>query len=323
MYNLVIIGVGKLGIRHLQASLLCKVPIKLHIIDVSNDSIKNAKEMIESLKNKELEDYVFSNKIKDLPDTIDLVIVATSANVRAPIIKNLIAQKKVCYMVLEKVLFQRVEDYYEIGKLLEHHNVKTWVNCPRRMMIGYKRIQEIFNQERLQNVVIQGGNWGLGCNSIHMIDLISYFIGSKKGLVCNGELLDKTIIESKRSGFLEFTGTLSGKIGDDTRFIITSNANNDEPIIMYFFGGKTTLIVKENEKKAFFTTDGLQYQDMDLPILFQSQLSNIFIEEILKTGDCELTQYDISTELHIPIIKTFIKHQIQYGEGDDELCMIT
>lgn len=323
MYNVAIIGVGKLGIRHFQAILQCKEPINLYTIDTSDSSIEKAKEMLETFEDRIIENVIISSNIVDLPEVIDVAIIATSSNVRAQIISDLILQKKVRYLVLEKVLFQRKEDYKKIDDLLSKYNVRTWVNCPRRMMLGHKKIRELFRDEQIKQVVIQGGNWGLGCNTIHMIDLISFFTGLYQDLICNGELLDKNIIESKRGGFLEFTGTLTGRINDSTSFVITSNANSNEAITMYFLGEKISVIIKENEKKALVSTNGILFQEIEVPILFQSQLSNIVVEQILRTGDCELTPYIVSANLHIPIIEAFIEHQFKCGKGDNELCMIT
>lgn len=323
MYNIALIGAGKLGIRHFEAILKCKESIKLYVVDTSDISIKKVKEVLETFEHGKIEDVIISSSIIDLPEFIDVAIIATSSSVRAQIINNLVMKKKVRYLVLEKILFQKIEDYKKIDNLLCKYNIKTWVNCPRRMMSGHKKIRELFKDEKINQVVIQGGNWGLGCNSIHMIDLIDFFTGLNQGLICNGKLIDKEIIDSKRDGFFEFTGTLTGKINNSTSFVITSNANSNEAITMYFFGEKNSVIIKENEEKAFISKNGIFFQEIRVPILYQSQLSNIVIEQILRTGDCELTPYKISVNLHIPIIETLIEHQIKCGKGDKKLCMIT
>lgn len=323
MYNVVVIGVGALGIRHFQALLQCKEPIKLYVVDNSDSSLAKAKEMLDAHVEKSIENVVMTKSLTDLPESIDVAIIATSSNVRAQIISDLVLEKKVRFLVLEKVLFQKISDYHAIGNLLSEHNVKAWVNCPRRMMSGHKKIREVFRDEQVQQVIIQGGDWGLGCNSIHMIDLISFITGSYQEVICNGELLDKNIIESKRTGFLEFTGTLTGKINGGTSFTITSNANSNEPLTMYFVGQKILAIVKESNETAFISTDGFSFEEIEIPILYQSQLSNLVAEQLLRTGDCELTPYHISASLHIPMIETFIEHQLKCGKGDKELCMIT
>lgn len=61
-----------------------------------------------------------------------------------------------------------------------------------------------------------GGDWGLGCNAIHFLDLLTFFTG-KVDFELDVSHLDSEIRVSKRERFVEFTGCLLGKCGE-TKF---------------------------------------------------------------------------------------------------------
>jgi predicted dehydrogenase len=322
MYNVAVIGIGSLGLRHFQALLGCTENINLYAVDNSQNSMDKARDLANSSEGKLVNNIVITSNLRDLPENLDMVVIATSSNVRAAIIKELLLQSTIKYLILEKVLFQCINDYYEIEELLNSSNVKTWVNCSRRMMSGHKKIKELLAGEHISNVVIHGGSWGLGCNSIHMLDLISFIIDEFSSLTCNGQMLDKNVINSKREGFIEFTGSLTGKLNDSISYVITSSADSNEPITMYFLGENLRVIIKENLRIAYLVK-GDDIECIEVPIMYQSQMTNIVAEQLLRTGDCELTPFSVSCRLHIPMLQTFIKHQMKYWDGGEERCMIT
>ena len=57
---------------------------------------------------------------------------------------------------------------------------------------------------------------------------------------------------------------------------------------------------------------------------FQSQLTNILLDEILETGNCKLTPYEESAELHLHLLNNFIAflRRIKNDNSIDE-CLIT
>lgn len=323
MANIAVIGVGSLGVRHFQALLNCKNTLNIYIVDVSTISLNKAQEIYETEANKKNHSATYSTSIKSLPRDIDIAIIASSSNVRVQLIEELVNSKNIRYLVLEKVLFQQIEDYDRVGNLLKSKNIRTWVNCPRRMVEGYKKLRESLMDDIIEHVIVKGGSWGLGCNSIHMIDLIAYLSNNNESLQCFGNLLDDDIIESKRSGYIEFTGSLVGRLGESKRFILTSDLNSTEPVIIYIVCRSKTIIVSENKKIAnIYNKEGL-FMTIKIDIPFQSQLSNLFVDQILTSKDCDLTTYEESAGLHTPLIETLIKHQNKCKIGDGIRCMIT
>ena len=139
MYNVTIIGVGQLGSRHLQGLKRSQLELDIWCVDSNVSSLDTAKKRYEEIPEEINKEIHFVQSIESLPVSIDLVIVATSSKSRAFVIKCLLERCKVKYLVLEKFLFPRLEEYSEVQSLLDRNNIIAWVNCPRRMFDYYSQ----------------------------------------------------------------------------------------------------------------------------------------------------------------------------------------
>ena len=126
MKRVSVIGIGNLGLRHLESLINSKMNLEIYALDPSLTAIKNAMDYISKIHyDEKLISVKFISEIVELPKDIDLVIVSTNSNIRLKVINNLLLKSKIKYLVLEKVLFQRLKDYEDCNSLLENNNVKT------------------------------------------------------------------------------------------------------------------------------------------------------------------------------------------------------
>lgn len=323
-HHIAIIGVGGLGSRHLQALQNITIPVFIQAVDISEAALQKAQELWGKTQNRHVCQIEFLSEVTQLHPQLDIVIIATSANVRRAVIEQLLKTSTVKYLVLEKILFQTLHDYEEVANLLAVNHVKTWVNCPRRMFESYSELRTILAQKGNLSFLIQGSNWGLGCNLIHMVDMIDYLTNTDQTAVCNGELLDAQIVESKRPGFIEFTGTVSGSIADH-KFIITSAVKGDFPITVHIVGTDLMCIIKEVERKVWIATreNHWIFEERAFEMPYQSQLSHKLIENLVRTGSCSLPTLETSQRFHLEILKMFLDHLNKAREVRTELCPIT
>lgn len=158
MFNITIIGAGQLGSRHLQGLALIDIPVNIQVLDTSLTSLEVAKERYNQMAlNDSIKSISFLQSIDDLPTKLDLVIIATNANVRCFIIKELLAKRTVSDFVLEKVVFQNVSDFEDVTKLFADKGIKAWVNCPRRMFPFYKELKSKLSNDGPISISVQGG----------------------------------------------------------------------------------------------------------------------------------------------------------------------
>ena len=90
------------------------------------------------------------------------------------LLKNCLKKNKVKYIIFEKVLFQKVEEYHSVDMLLNRYKTRGWVNCHRRIYPTYQNLKELLFGEELVDMEVVGNGWGLACNSVHFIDLYAY-----------------------------------------------------------------------------------------------------------------------------------------------------
>jgi predicted dehydrogenase len=324
MNNIVIIGAGQLGSRHLQALTLVKTKLSISLIDPSVDSINTALVIFNGLNTENNHSIETINTINELElKKIDVAIVATNSLVRRKVIEELSAKCEIKYLVLEKFLFPKTEDYKVIEILLESKKIKAWVNCPRRMFDFYKELKKEIKE--ISIISFSGSSWGLGSNGIHMLDLIAYLTDEFE-FHLNSEFLDETIIKSKREGYIEFTGQFTGSTKSKNHsFTIASYKEEGIPFVMSVTSGEKSFIVSEVTKKqiTFSNKSGFQAEEKTITIPFQSQLTNIIVEELLNSGNCELTSYKESSDIHLQYLNMLLNFMGQNTTNKTGSCLIT
>lgn len=293
-----IIGAGQLGSRHLQGLVKYLGELKVFVLDMSLDSLKIAKEREnEIVHNHEI---VYTQSWEVLPKFFDFAIIATNSNVRELIITQLLEKCKVKFLVLEKVLFQDIKAYSRISDLLIKYNVVTYVNHPRRMFNSYAdlKLNLDTNNRSVYNVV--GGNWGLGCNALHFLDLFVYLSGKKIQEINVNSIEDK-LLKSSRKGFIEFFGTLTGSLIDGSYFSITSLNGESSSLTVTIFNTEQRFLIQEGgtpqiyefSKKHLFNCKNDLFK-----VQYQSELTTNIAVGLLEHNFCSLPTYNDARHTH-------------------------
>lgn len=326
MYNIAIIGAGQIGSRHLQAIAKLEKSARVQIVDPSEESLRIARERF-----FEVYDGIGSEKIEllcdrcidSLSESVDLAIVATSSNVRAIVIKDLVHRKEVQNLILEKVLFRKVAEYYEIDELLRKSNIPTWVNCYMRSRDFYKELRNGINLGEKVEMRVEGPLWGMGCNSIHFIDYLSYLTGCHD-FCFDTSRLSSELMDAKRPGFKEFFGELAGQNSHGHSLtLICHDKGNDPVTININNGSKNHEIIDCIDHVIHRVSDGDKETEEKVGIPFQSQTTDKLVQQIRNDNTCDLTPYHDSMNLHLPLIKIFIEHVQNLSGRSEEICPIT
>lgn len=318
MKKVSIIGAGQLGSRHLQGLKTAQTEMEIWVIDSSEESLKVAKERCEAVESKTFKTVHYAQNINALPQSLDLVIIATGSKPRASIIKSLLSKVSVSYLVLEKFLFTRLQDFDEVGYLLREKGVKCWVNCPRRMWPSYEAIKKLINQNKPVRFEFVGQNWGMCCNSIHLVDIWMYLAGDSKFIVDLSEI-EPNVIESKRPGYIELLGKESFRsLNDDYLSLGCFLEYNGDFNVKIINDGNEILL---NEGTGVWSINGGEEHQDKTP--FQSGLTGIVADEILTTGDCRLTPYSMSVQYHKPYLQGVMQFVNKIQGNDTDSCPIT
>ena len=324
MFKILLIGAGQLGSRHLQGLLKFKKKQFIYVLDRSEDSLTVAKERAAEIESKHTVSYV--SEWDNIPTELDLVIVATGASVRAKLVTKLLKICNVKNLVLEKILFQDLKSYSEIGNLIKSSGTPTWVNHPRRMFEHYKDLKnKIAANGEFVRFQIFGGNWDLACNALHFIDLISFLSGSEV-LNLDFREIDNNIIKSKRPNCIELTGSLSGVLKNGNRFNISSLDGNYEDITITVLTKSSRWIIQEGEaQRTIYLGKENNFNEIIDPFTneYQSTLTTRIINDILIEGNTNLPKYDEACSAHVPFIKGTLETYNKISGSNTLTCPIT
>ena len=318
MYQVAIIGAGQLGSRHLQGLKVAASPLFITVMDSNEESLKVAKERYDSVSPIGEKNINYVNSIDKLPAELDLVIIATGSKPRAAIVQSLLSHATIKYLVLEKVLFPSLTDYNIVSRLLKDKGVRCWVNCPRRLFGMYKQIKETIDTTKPVNMTKADEDWGLCCNAIHMIDLFLY-LSEETTYSLETRFLNDEVENSKRGGYIEMTGTLK---------VITPKGSDLTLISEKGFEGEKAFVIQNNHNMYVISEVGgnwsLNGNTYHYSMPYQSQLSGLLADELLVTGGCSLTPYDLSVCFHKPFIEAMLaKYNDIMGTPDNKILPIT
>lgn len=173
------------------------------------------------------------------------------------------------------------------------------------------------------SLTVHGTEWGLGCNAIHMFDLCA-FIRGQADFAVYGNLLDEEILQSKRSGYIEFTGTLYGhSIDGSTLFKLVSGRQQMPFSICLQYADKVYLINETLKQVTSINVSDQKTEIQSFEVPYQSQLTANVVKDIMNTGSCGLPMYDESAKLHMTLLRVFLDHLNKKTDIPVKQCPIT
>jgi len=317
--NLIIFGVGQLGSRHLQGLAGIGDEYRIFAFDPSEESLTIAKTRWEEASG--VEEIRFISSLDELSEfTFDLAIVATNANHRLEAIQFLL-KANTKFFILEKVLFQNLNDYTMASDLFQSQGAQVYVNCPRRLFVHYQDLHELLKDEQEMFMTVSGANWGLACNAIHMIDLFS-FLGAGKELIGDSSGLHDGYFESKRKGYYEVSGTMAVHSVNGLKSLYLYSGKQGLPGIKIQITTVNFKIEVDESIGELKISSAEGTSTRKFSALFQSQMTGDVVKTIF-SGKCQLTPFEESKSMHLAMMKPltifFEAHNYEYPET----CPIT
>jgi predicted dehydrogenase len=322
--NLLLVGAGQLGSRHLQACLKHKNKLDIYVVDSSEVSLSIAEERAKQVEMGSPHSIIYFQNLDSVKEkNFDYMIVATSASVRYSVLAASLNRFNVRYAIFEKVLFQDLESFSNAADMLKRNNVISFVNCPLRVYPFYKFVKNRYiNKDKPTRFKYSAGEWcGLACNAIHFIDIMNYITDSDLDDV-NVESLDDSFIQSKRVGYIEFTGLLNISFTNGSQLSLNSIKGSGISSVIEILNGDCRIIVDELTGKYKIYENELLVEDSQYELLYQSDLTNKIIEQIESTGTCDLISYEDSRVLHEKFLKALLGHYNKINGDADNLLSL-
>ena len=321
MKRIAVVGSGEIGSRHLQGLAKSKNKLSLYVVDSNNDSLELSKKRYNEIPNS-LNDIKFLNNISLLPSAIDIGIISTTSIHRKQLIESLLKISSIKYMILEKIVFQNVEDFDTVVKLFSKNNTKSWVNCNRRTFKIYQKIKEYISGEQIF-MKVMGNSWGMACNSIHFIDLFLY-LTSQDTLSFRNDDLVKKIIHSKRENFFEIKGKLYAETERGDKLELIDDKNYDKEFFQIEIYYKHNEIkVDEINKRFKIISESKEVLEEKIEIPFQSDQTGILVDKLFDTNDLSLPTLSACMKYHIPMLLSFNDYFSKVMKKEIKSCPIT
>jgi hypothetical protein len=317
---ILISGAGQLGSRYLQGLAKCSNPLKIFVHDFNNESLQNAKKRWDEVLNNNSHDVLYITSLETLPKKIDIAIVSTTADVRIAATRNICKSTNVNYWVLEKVLAQNEDEIDELLSIV--NSSRAWVNTPRRLMPWHQEIKSQLDFSNSLNFYVEGGSWGLACNTIHFLDLFSWWTGELLESIST-KSLNKNWFKSKRENYWEISGELKAKFSNGSVARIFADQSSDPVLIKVEnnSGGSWNYSWLINEVKGLAVrSDGTEISGN---LNYQSEITADLIDSILDHGICNLPLLSESAELHRIFIREMHKHWRNSGNPPSTFVPIT
>ena len=263
-FKILIVGLGQLGSRYLQGILTAGLSVAIDAIEPNDRSFDLALGLVGDDPTA-----VRRVSINNLAKHYDIAIVATSAAIRAELVKQISNATNIDNWILEKILAQTEDQLDEIGRMTANTN-GAWVNTPRRRTSIYRALKPSLQAGTPLKLDVSIQNMGLGCNAIHFIDLVSWLSNAEI------EHIDIQTLgwqESKRAGYKDFNGSLIATFTDQSTLSINSSLPSDN-IITLTQSGVTYDI---NEAKGYSCDANF----VEGRVEYQSELTYPLIADIL------------------------------------------
>lgn len=315
MNNIAIIGVGALGKRHLQSMIELQNDYNIFAVEVNPETVKQLSE--------EFPGVHFLTTIYELPTELNAAVISTNSNIRRLVFDDLTKQCKVTNIIFEKVLFQRENDFFFVHEKLNEMGINAWVNCARREWNSYQTLKEELSPCREIYLSATGGQWGLGCNGIHILDLVEFLSGQSVEMLDIGKL-EKGIVEGKRKGFYEFYGTITGSAGRCKNFTISCINQSALPFRIEITTESSRYMIDEGHNFMLVSNAESEWEwnRRDFKQVYQSQMTGRVIKSIIEKGTCNLPVYESSMLLHLKLIRPLVDF-FKLNGMEDDLCPIT
>lgn len=302
-FTVLISGAGQLGSRHLQGLSLCTTPLEIFVHDPSEDSLNTSLQRWLDVTNSLNTQHSLKlcRSLSDLPQHIDVAIVATPADVRPAIVAGIVEQSQVKYWILEKVLARSVEALQEIRNSVGSAS-QAWVNTPRRALPWHQAIKSALVPGRPMDLRVDGGDWGLACNSIHFLDMLGWMTGeSLEEIRTDG--LDPQWLTGKRPGNMEVMGTMEARFSGGSSAQLTARKGD----VFYAFEFTDGEHVWHMDEVAG-TASRMDCFSIPGRIPYQSEITGGLVEMLLNTGCCALPTLDQSAQMHSVFLRSLLSH---------------
>lgn len=313
MTQVLLIGCGNIGFRHLQALMARPAAKATDLTIVEPDTAQHARIVAE------LDGSGITADLRtDLPSDRQrwgLAIIATNANIRRAVFDDLVAVQDPSVILFEKILFQIRSDLDEVEQILAERNIAGFVNCGRRGFPGYQALRAAQSASLPLHLTVTGTKYALASNGIHFFDLAAFLNDSPLvGLDASG--LSPDIHASKRAGYKEVFGTLTGRLANGAEINLSCLPADNFRIEVALRSEGGEMHIDEAQGRIIQAGQSAPFE-----VRHVSGMPELY-SDLLDTGTCVLTPYAESAAQHRLYLDALRPH-LGLSNDNDDPCPIS
>jgi hypothetical protein len=311
--RILIVGFGNMGCRHAQSLINGNLENKYFVLEPNKDIYKTNVHRIDGIEDQ----FYYFDDIANLPKNIDFAIIATSAFPRYQIMIGLI-EKGIRYFLLEKVVFQSEHQFDDIINLIEKNKCLAYCNFVSRYYPNFIEIKNNLKPNSPIKMFVIGGDFGLGCNVLHYMDLFEYFTGTKPKIEQNN--LIENLKGNKRGPiYKELLGQVVFSNNRGDLLLVSSEEKKLGDVEILIFQNDTYDILSQGTGKHlhFSKKNGLLSKEYN--VLYTSYLTNIIFNDIMN-GTTLLPTVQETKSNHVELFKAANN---AFGLAEKETCPLT
>jgi predicted dehydrogenase len=204
--KVLIIGAGRMGIRHAQGIVEIEEIRSLIISDINELILVAASQ---TLNNSKCSFFLIDSLISSEINDIGICIIASTAGDRISLVR-LAQQLGAKNILIEKPLGQSMEQVIELNNYIVEQKLNCFVNLNMRLYESFINLKHDFNHlQQLRGekaITLNTGTLGIGANGIHYLDLLFFLLDADSATIVAGEIDERIIPSGRGPQFGDFGG---------------------------------------------------------------------------------------------------------------------
>ena len=326
-YRVLIVGCGDIGSRHLQAVASLPQVQMIEVVDSRTEGLQLGRERLAEVPQcSPGTEFCWLSSLDQANRDGDLCIVATQAQGRCQLVREVAETLGYSSFILEKLAAQSVQEMEDLIQFSRAHGLSAWVNCKSRVYRFHQRAKQRLDPDDPIIFHVVGGNYGIATGGIHHASLFAFYDEAEciKGA---GSRIDPVLHRSKRGDALfDLSGSLSGYTQKGSQFMLSYAGDHHNGEHISISTRRYRCIVDHLQRVAFESDEdsGWTWREspFDGPILI-SEMTKEFASDILSSGSCKLPTLGESLVAHRFILGELQPHFSRLLGRPLELCPVT
>lgn len=208
--KLLIIGAGRMGVRHAQGALKVTTIANITMVDIMPEALANAKETLsKDAPSGMVLDFLLLGDFEKNVQNFDVCIIASTASNRKATLDML--EKTNCqYVLVEKPLGQSKNEVDDLLQYTSTLSAQVAVNLNMRLYDNFinlkKTLNEVSQYQGQKVISLNIGSVGIGANGIHYLDLCAFLLDADRTELVGGEIETATLPSGRGTQFGDFGG---------------------------------------------------------------------------------------------------------------------